>query len=464
MQRTLSMPFLFILSLFLSSFAMKATEIVENVPEYPVPDLDGDYLRGGDISMLSYVESMRAKFYTADGEQKDLLDILKENGVNIVRLRLYNNPGQPVTFGGNTYKLPEGFLDEADILALARRAKAKGMRVELTFHYSDFWTNGENQFKPVDWQNLSFSELKEAVYTYTRQFLLKMKQQGTTPEFVSLGNEIQSGMLFGNYLQPDAVNGQSQTNLAALMQEGSKAVREVCPDSKIIIHLTLNKQWYLESYISFFNTMKNAGLDYDIIGASYYPYWTDQRPSMLNGLADGLYQRFQKPLMIMEVGYSWTQYRAPDRNQGNYEGQLHLNGTPYQEASREGQKAFMEEVQAVVKGNDHILGYLYWDPIMVDQKVNNMWIKTAWAWKYNSEMDRYYEDGNVVSNTTWFDFEGRALPVLEAVKADAPSTGITAPASSSSQASPAPLFDLSGRRVASPRHGIYIQRGRKIIK
>lgn len=437
----------------------------EEQTEYEMPDLSGDYLRGGDVSMLNYVESFGAKFMTADGVEKDPLDIMKDNGVNIVRLRLYNNPGQSVTYGGNTYKVPAGYLNETDVLQLAKRCKAKGLRVELTFHYSDFWTNGENQFKPKDWQDLSFDELKTAVYDYTKQFLTKMKQQGTTPEYVSLGNEIQSGMLFGNNTNVDAVNGQSQTNLAALMAEGSKAVREVCSTSQVVIHLTLNKQWTLTRYISFFNTMKACGLDYDVIGASYYPYWTDQRPSVLDNLANELYQRFQKPLLIMEVGYSWAPYRPYGRNNGNYEGQLGLNGTPYNEATKQGQKTFIQELQSVVKQNDHILGYLYWDPIMIDQQVNGNWIETAWAYRYDSSYDTWWQDGNVVSNTTWFDYEGRALPVFEAIAEDkGTTTGSIVLRRPSLDA--APVYNLQGQQVgtslATLPTGLYIANGRKV--
>ena len=378
-----------------------------------------DYLRGGDISMLNYVESFGAKFYDANGTKKDALDIMQENGVNFARIRLYNNPGEEVTYSGNTYKLPAGYCNEADVLNLARRAKAHNMKIELTFHYSDFWTNGENQFKPKGWEGYSFEELKTAVYDYTKQFLQKMTAQGTSPEYVSLGNEIQSGMLFGNNQNVNTVNAQSQESMAEIFAEGSKAVREVCPNAKVVIHLTLNKNWGLSRYRTFFTTMKNKGLDYDVIGASYYPYWTDQAPSMLNDLADGLYSSFQKPLLVMEVGYSWTQYRPSGRNGGNYEGQLHLNGTPYNEASKSGQKRFMQEVQNVIKGNDHIIGYLYWDPMMIDQEVNSSWIETTWAFKKSG--GNWWQDGNVVSNTTWFDYEGKALPVFEAIAEDAAS-------------------------------------------
>ena len=104
-------------------------------------------------------------------------------------------------------------------------------------------------------------------------------------------------------------------------------------------------------------------------------------------------------------------YRSAGRNGGNYEGQLHLNGS-YNEASEDGQAAFMHELHEAIASDTNILGYMYWDPIFVDQKVNNAWIKTCWAERYDATYDTWWEDGNVISNTTWFDYSGYPLKAL----------------------------------------------------
>ncbi len=424
------------------------------------------YLRGGDISMLNYVEDMGARFYTAEGVQQDPIAILKENGVNIVRLRLYNNPGVTVTYtpsGGKqqSYALPANYLDENDVLKLARRAKDAGMQIELTFHYSDFWTNGEMQFKPKGWENLSMADLQNAVHDYTYDFLQKMNAQGTTPEYVSLGNEIQSGLLFGFYNKLDNVNGyatnQNMGNVAALLAQGSKAVRSACPNSKIIIHLTLSTNITEGNYTWFFDAMKKNSLDYDIVGASYYPFWTNKRPDMLNSLANTMYARYGKDLMVMEVGYSWTPYRPKGRYGGEYWGQLGLNGTAYNEASQGGQKAFIEELQTVVKGNEHILGYLYWDPVMVEQQVNGSWIKTGWV----------AGGENQVGNTTWFDYTGKALPVLDAIAEDAGKKELSVNSVRQKSASPL-IHNLQGQVMGTSWEslpaGLYIRDGKKVVR
>ncbi len=435
------------------------------------------YLRGADISELSYVESLGAKFYDADGNVCDALDVLKQNGINTVRLRLYNHPGNSVTYNNQTYAMPAGFLDEADVLRLARRAKEHDMKIELTFHYSDFWTNGEMQFKPKAWEKCSLAELKDSIYTYTKTVLQHMVAQNTAPEYVSLGNEIQSGMLFGYFTDVaslPSVNGycNDMPNLQNLLARGSAAVREVCPDAKIIIHLTMSTGVTAFTYSWFFSKIKS--LDYDIIGASYYPYWTNDTPSTtLEGLISTLSKAdINKDLMVMETGYAWMRYRPYGRYAGQHEGQLHLNGTAYNEASRDGQKAFMHELQQTVKANSKILGYYYWDPVMVEQKVNGSWISTGWV-----------EGGdNQVGNTTLFDYEGRPLPALDAIREDyipseividgttypvvregqLPSgiTSVNEKASSSDDA----YYNMSGMRMEPTSHGVYIHKGKKVVR
>ena len=434
------------------------------------------YLRGADISELSYVESLGAKFRDADGRERDALDILQENGINTVRLRLYNHPGNEVTYGGNTYAMPAGFLDEADVLSLAKRAKDHGMKIELTFHYSDFWTNGEMQFKTKAWEDCSLAALKDSIYTYTKSVLEHMKVQGTAPDYVSLGNEIQAGMLFGYYTSVASlpeVNGycNDMPNLQNLLSRGSAAVREVCPDAKIIIHLTMSTGVTANTYAWFFSRMKS--LDYDMIGASYYPYWTGDTPAnTLQGLITKLNAAdIDKDIMIMETGYAWMRYRPYGRYGSQYEGQLHLNGDAYNEASREGQKQFMEELQTVIKSTPRIKGYYYWDPVMVEQKVDGQWIKTGWV----------AGGDNQVGNTTLFDYSGKALPALDAIRADyIPSSltiggttysvartphsdpsGITGVSASSATALPA-CYNLCGMRVQHPAHGIYVCDGKKV--
>lgn len=344
-------------------------------------------LIGGDISELTYVEDNGGKYYE-NGVEKDCIQIMADNGCNFARLRLYNDPGNPDFWPSRM--LPAGYEDEADILKLAKRAHDAGMYNELSFHYSDSWSNGKDQDKPHEWADLSFPELKQAVYDYTFKVMSDMKAQGTTPEYVSLGNETQSGMLY-----PD---GRADTNfpqLAELYNAGAKAVRDVAPKSKVIIHLASGTHldetiWHCDS-LAFYN------VDYDIIGVSYYPFWSQKDIPFFMDYADKVLQRYpDKDMIIMETGYAWTEF-LPDGKHG----QLRDNG-PYKDFTPAGQKAFMKEmVDALNNYESHrILGFLYWDPVFIE--CGDL------GWALGAD--------NVVSNTTLFDFEGNALEVFDAFK------------------------------------------------
>ena len=364
------------------------------------------FLKGGDISELDYIEDHGATF-SSNSTTGNCMQILKDNGMNIARLRLYNDPGNAAFYPSNT--LPKGYQDEADILRLAKRAKEHGMQIELTFHYSDYWTNGTDQFKPHAWAGITDMEvLKDSVYQYTKRFLERMNAQGTAPEYVSVGNEIQAGILFDykSFEPTGAADKQVDTDsevsgycnnmprLAQLLQSGCKAVRDAAPDSKIILHL--DDAGNKERYNWFFDAMRDNQVDYDIIGASYYPFYTGRTASAVCDWANYITNRYDKDLIFMEVGYAWN----PTLPDGTI-GQLQHN-QPYTDMTKEGQKNFMLELSNAIKGvaNQRVLGYIYWDPIFIDTP------GTGWI----------VGGKNLVSNTTLFGFDGSANPVMDALR------------------------------------------------
>jgi len=351
-------------------------------------DVAYNFLKGGDVSMLSYLESKGAKFFD-DGIQKDCFQILKDNGFNIVRLRLYNDPGNPAFTPSN--RLPAGVQNPADILALAARAKAKGLQIQLTFHYSDYWTNAGTQNKPHDWAGLNYTQLKQAVYDFTYNFMNQMKAQNTEPEFVSLGNETAGGLLF-----PDG-DYNHFNQMAELFNKGYDAVKAVSPNSKVIIHL--DDAGNSGKYDWFFPALTAAGGKFDIIGASYYPFWTKKTTEQIRSWAEATSAKYGKKIFIMETGYNWN----PTLQSGGG-GQLGDNG-PYQTiypSSKEGQRDFLYECFNGLKlaNNGAIIGDLYWDPVMI--------AVPGVGWELGAP--------NVVSNTTLFDFGGNKLESLKAFK------------------------------------------------
>ncbi len=347
-------------------------------------DSDFKLLKGGDISELTLVEREGGKYYW-DGEEMDCIKLLKKGGFNIVRLRLYNDPGNP-DFSPSK-NLPAGIQDEEDILRLARRAKEEGMQIQLTFHYSDYWTNGEDQYIPHEWEGLDYEGLKTAVYDYTKSFLGKMAAQSTLPEYVSLGNEVQAGLLYP-YGYCD-----NMAQMCGLFNAGAKAVREAAPEAEIIIHTASGGD--LPGCNWLFGELKNHNVDYDVIGASYYPFWTGKAmTSDIIPWAKSLTKTFQKPIILMECGYAWHP-TLPDGKTGQI-----AHNRPYEDMTKEGQKNFILEVFGQIKANPdcNIIGVLYWDPIFIEAG------KAGWA----------VGGDNVVSNTTLFDFQGNALEVFDA--------------------------------------------------
>ena len=359
-----------------------------------------ELLIGGDITELTYVEDKGGKYYDFSGEERDPLEILAENGWNIVRIRIYNNPGKGR--GDGTYYVPEGYQDVEDGLRLAKRAKAAGLQIQLSFHYSDYWTNPGTQIIPASWQSLiegktdeeATSILNTQIYDFTKEVLEKMNQQGTTPEYVSIGNETRGGMLFpyGSVARWDT--------LAGFYNTGARAIRETAPDSKIIIHL--DDGGNTSTYQTYFRNAEQRGVDYDIIGTSYYPFWTNKSALQFTAFVNTIAKEFGKPVMCMETGFNWTANTGAGRV-----GQLNHNG-PYGGAGSSTpqlQRDFMIELFNEIQGveNGMCIGDLYWDPIM-------LYAGEQTGWAYFETDDK--NDVNVVDNTALFDFDGKALPVL----------------------------------------------------
>ena len=391
---------------------------------------DARYLCGGDLSMATYVEDWGAKFYYADGTEGDLFDILQSYGFNFARLRIYNTPGTPVKDGSTTYrtpimskKYPNGFpyAGPDDIIGLVKRAKEHQMTVCLTFNLSDYWSNAATQMIPAEWSSATTTEaLGDSVYSFVYRVMKRLEEQGTLPEYVSVGNESNAGILFQDTNGKRVSYGghiDAPKQMAQLYNKAYDAIKTVSPSSQVIIHNSYGHDGKISTCRWSFQTILDNGGKFDVLGGSYYPSWAAQQNSkdntpigMLQWAAD-MKKSFGKPVVIMETGYSWTQYRPSGRNGGNYEGQLGLNGN-YKEASEDGQAAFLKQLHEALETDDNIIGYLYWDPIFVDQKVNGSWIKTCWAEKYSGSGTTWWEGGNVISNTTLFDYEGKPLKAL----------------------------------------------------
>lgn len=250
-----------------------------------------EFQKGMDLSFIPELEDAGVQVKDFDGTVMDPLDLVQKYGVNSVRLRIWNAPEHVRESGG--------YCSYAHTLAMAKRIRAHGMSFMLDFHYSDFWADPGQQRKPKDWENLSFKELKEAVFSYTRDTLTALKEEDVLPDIVQIGNEIRSGLLFPDGELPD------YTKMVQLVNAGIRGARAAAgkDEMQVMIHLDQGgRYFYLKEW---FDCSFEAGLeDFDLIGLSYYPFWhgtfTDLKETMTK-----LIQDYKKPIMVVETAHAW---------------------------------------------------------------------------------------------------------------------------------------------------------------
>jgi len=240
---------------------------------------------GADISFLPQLESRGMKF-SDKGIQKDAIQILKDHGFNYVRLRIFNNPA-----ADSGYSPKKGFCNLEYTKQMAKRVKQAGMKLLLDFHYSDYWADPEKQYKPAAWKGLSFPVLRDSLFNYTKQVIKELKDQGTTPDMVQIGNEINHGMIW-----PEGHIGNLDS-LAQLIHAGTMGVKSIDPSIAIMLHIALGGQQ--DETLFFFDNMLARGLQFDVIGMSYYPKWHGTLDDLKNNLIT-MSKRYAQDIIVAE--------------------------------------------------------------------------------------------------------------------------------------------------------------------
>jgi len=312
------------------------------------------FYRGADLSALPIYEQRGAKF-TQAGRPADALTLFRAAGLNGVRLRLFVHPKA------------DGIVDNSldYTVALARRVKASGTAFMLDLHYSDTWADPQKQIKPAAWEKLSFDELVAAVGAYTREVLARFEREGLRPDFVQIGNEITNGLLWPDgrvkFGAPSEEDDAAWSRLARLLRAGIDAVPRGPGQPQIILHIESGGN--LAKSLWWFRHVRAAGLDYDVIGLSYYPDWHGGLANYRRTLA-ALADEFQKPIQIVEAGYPWKTAKKWTEK-ANMDWPL----TP------EGQAQFLREVVQAVRGIPHGLGrgVWYWHPESVQLPGHYAW-------------------------------------------------------------------------------------------
>lgn len=240
---------------------------------------------GADISFLPELEAQGIRF-SDQGVEKDAIQILKDHGFNYIRLRIFNDPARD-----SGYSPGKGFCNLDNTLKMAKRVKDAGLQLLLDFHYSDYWADPGKQYKPADWRGQSFTDLKKSLYSYTLDVMNALKNQGTLPDMVQVGNEINHGIVWpeGSISHPDS--------LAQLIMAGTAAVKAVGPETVMMLHVALGGQNH-ES-VFFIDEMVKRGVHFDIIGQSYYPKWHGTLDDLRDNLHD-LAKRYNRDVVVVE--------------------------------------------------------------------------------------------------------------------------------------------------------------------
>jgi arabinogalactan endo-1,4-beta-galactosidase len=370
------------------------------------------FARGADVSWCTEMEAEGKKFYNANGQKTELMALMKEIGMNAIRLRVWVNP---LDYGYGAWS------DKADVIQKAERAHQQGLDLMIDFHYSDFFADPERQEKPKDWSSYTLDQLKTAIADHTKDVLNALKEKGIKPKWVQVGNETNNGMIFDNgKIDWDKSGSARYSNYVALSNAGYDAVKEVLPDAYVIIHIA--NAYNAADYDGwFYKEFKEAGGKFDMIGLSHYPDWTDWN-STQSGVASNanaansvkkLGDLFKVPVMIVETGFS------------------------NQDASKASE--VMTDLFNKTKDLSQCAGIFYWEP-----QVDGVWKPDYYStldWPaYN--MGAFTTDGKPTAALNAFGDGATGIQQVPKVQSDEPTL----------------WFDLTGHQHTTPRKGLYIQK------
>ncbi|MFD2529327.1 glycoside hydrolase family 53 protein [Polaribacter marinaquae] len=335
----------------------------------PIPESENlTFISAVDISSYPEISNSNPTFYDLEGKQNDFLTILKDNGINTVRLRLWVNPSNEHS----------GFNE---VKQFSNTLRTYGFKIWLTIHYSDTWADPAHQETPTQWQGISFAQLKDSVYNYTEKIMNELK-----PNYIQIGNEINSGLL-----HPSGHISNNYQKFKELMNMGITAVRANSTETEIILHFA-----GIEGSDWFFNQVNT--LDYDIIGLSYYPIWHGKSLNNLKTKMQNLSETHNKKIIIAETAYPFTlEWNDWTNNIVGLDEQLILPEYP---ATIEGQRKFINQIKTLTKELENGIGLCYWGAELI-------------AWKENQSTD-----ASPWENQALFNFDNKALPVLREFKSE----------------------------------------------
>ena len=374
-----------------------------------VENLSENFILGMDASCVPSLEKSGVRYYDHNGVEKNVFEILKENGINYIRVRVWNDPFDK---DGNGYG--GGNCDLENAIAIGKEATRCGMKLLVNFHYSDFWADPGKQMVPKAWKDMDIDTKCDALYQYTKESLRKLKDAGVDVGMVQIGNET-NGAMCGEYAT--MVGGWKR--ITQLIIAGSKAVREVCPEALVAVHFTNPEK--PESYVSYGKNLHDYQVDYDVFASSYYPFWHGTLDNLAGVLSD-IANTYGKKVMVAETSYAFTSedtdFFANTLGRGSQ-----IAGYPF---SQQGQADLVRDViDTVVNKTTNCIGVFYWEGTWITaggssyEENRKLWetYGSGWASSYAGEYDpkdagKWY-GGCAVDNQAFFTADGHATEALK---------------------------------------------------
>ena len=370
---------------------------VENLPE--------DFIFGMDASCVPALEKSGVKYYDFNGEEADVYQVLADNGVNYIRVRIWNDP-----FNSDGKGYGGGNCDINNAIAIGQRATKHGMKLLVNFHYSDFWADPGKQMVPKAWKGMDIEQKTEAVYQYTLDCLNQLKDAGVDVGMVQIGNET------NNYMCGE----KTWFNIQYLMQAGAKATREVFPQALVALHFANPEK--TGSYDTYAKKMDYYQVDYDVFASSYYPYWHGSIENLTEVLSS-IARTYGKKVMIMETSYAYTGADTDFNGNTIGDGGAIIKDYPF---TVQGQANHLRNLtDAIVNDTENGIGVVYWEGTWISvggaswEENHELWEKhgSGWASSYAAAYDaadagRYY-GGCAVDNQALFDEHGKPLESLK---------------------------------------------------
>ena len=391
---------------------------------------------GGDISMLKKFIDEGAIYKDYDDQPVEPLTFFKQQGWNAQRVRLFVDPANAT----DTEKKEGAIQDLEYVKALGKSIKDAGFSLMLDFHYSDTWTHPGQHGTPAAWKNLTADQMATKVYDYTKNCLQEMIKAGATPDFIQVGNEITDGMLFPT---GQISNGNaSWSNLINFIKKGIAACNEVCPQARTVLHTELHNY---EMVKTFYTQMAAAGVQYDIIGLSYYPDFHDSITKFNNLLTQLETTYTGKKIMIVETGYGFEYQLAGAK----------YNFTSTYPLTDAGQQKFTKALIETLNTHERVTGLFWWYP---EYNLNGIINKTGTE-DWSKDFTSGYWNGAL-----FWPKSGYPLSSLKELKSFLGGfSGIETVRSTSQQ--DGIWYTLDGRRLSGKpaARGLYIHGNKKVI-